>query len=245
MLPPCGTFHYAAKAPSDPMSSLWDLALLKPVIRTGSPLGDKRLVGYAPKMKVEKCGLRPDALEWRNQPSVMLSKVTLNADHEENAQAASVSFFLDSALIHALHPGDRVFMSRTASGGLGISAVRGKQLIFAAGTVSGVPLGDNVKAQFPRELIDKAEAIFRKYDPDFEFPEYPLEIQIGRKKRIMYRGSCQINGYQVYVRHSFRPGEDADPECAAISLNGACPAVAANASAELLDHGGMFEIHGW
>jgi hypothetical protein len=245
MMPPCGTYDYVATTAANPYSSPWDLALREPVVPTGSELSDKRLVGYAPKMRIEDLGLRPDTPEWQNQPSVMLSKVTLTADSREHAQAASVSFFLDSAVINALHSGDRIHLSRTASGGLGISAIRDKQLIFALGAVTAVPLGDYVKARIPMELINKAEEIFRKHDRDFEFPEYPLEIQIGNEKSIMYRGRWEMNGYVAFVLHGNQTIEDGGPACAAISLKEACSWAAANASAELLDHGATFGIVGW
>ena len=245
MMPPCSTFDYVATAPSNPFSSSWDLGLHKPVLHIGNEVADKRLVGYAPKLQITDLGLRPNTPDWQGQPSVMLVKITLTADRREFATAASFSFYLDRAVIGALRPGDRVHLARSEGGGVGVSAIRDRQLIFAVGAVGTIPLGDYVKASVPHELMLKAEAVIRKQDPDFEFPEYPLGIQIGREMRIKYKGSMEMKGYQIFVWHGLQCFEDGYQECAAVSLKGSCSAAAANASAELLDHGGKCQIVGW
>lgn len=245
MMPPCGTFDYVATVPSYPYSSGWDLRLREPVQQTGDEVVDKRLVGYAPKLQISDMGLRPDTPDWQGQPSVMLVKILLTADRRQFATAASFSFYLDRAVIGALRPGDHFHLARSGGGGVGVSAIRDRQLIFAVGAVGTVPLGDYVKASVPYELMLKAEAIIRKQDPDFEFPEYPLGIQIGREMRIRYKGSMEMKGYQVFVWHGLQDSPDGYQECAAVSLNGSCSAAAANASAELLDHGGKCHLVGW
>ena len=45
--------------------------------------------------------------------------------------------------------------------------------------VMHVPLGPTVSVRYPRELIEKAEAIFRARDPEYDMRNYPVELRVG------------------------------------------------------------------
>lgn len=244
MIAPCGTFDYVTTVPENPLSSAWDLTLRQPVQSSGNEMWDKRLVGYAPKLQITDFGLRPDTPDWQNMPRVMLSKITLVADRRELALQAAFSFFLDSSIFAWLRSGDCVYLSRTLDAGLGISAFRDRQLIFAVGAVLGVPLGDFVKVDVQGSFAE-AEAIIGKDYPGFHFPEYPLGIHIGDQKQLCYTGFFEINEYEGFVWRGISRMPDAPSECMAVCLKGSCSSVGANASAQLLNFCGPLEMADW
>jgi hypothetical protein len=125
-------------------------------------------------------------------------------------------------------------MSRTGWGGLGLSAIRRSELVFAIGAVTSVPTGKRFEAVIPEDLIAKGRACFKKRDPEFEFQELPVEFRVGRERRITYRGRFRLGGYEVWVLHGFFPGLPSIEEGAAIVQIGGCSSTAANASLELL-----------
>ncbi len=147
----------------------------------------------------------------------------------------SVSYYLARVLVYALRPGDVFHMARTACGGLGVSALRQDNLIFAAGEISAVPLGPKIQAKIPIDLIQKARELFCQHDPKFEFPELPIEIRNAGTCSILFRGTVIRNGYHIWVQHGSYLGLPGTPECAAISQEGKCDRTAACASAQLLE----------
>jgi hypothetical protein len=125
-------------------------------------------------------------------------------------------------------------MCRTCCGGLGLSAIRDGELIFAVGAVTSVPLGKGFEAAIPHDLIEKAEAPFRRRDPDFAFPELPIELRSGRDCSIGYLGRFKLGDYEVWVRHGFYTGMPGIDESVSIAKLGSCSSCVANASLELL-----------
>lgn len=89
-------------------------------------------------------------------------------------------------------------------------------------------------AAIPYELLTKAEAILRQRDPEFELPHHPIEICIGDRPKILYRGHLQMRGYHVWVEHGFLPGVPGTEESVSITLGKECDWVAGSASAQLL-----------
>jgi len=125
-------------------------------------------------------------------------------------------------------------MVQTSCCGFGASAIRQGKLIFAVGEVTAVPLGKDMDATIPWDLIERAKEVFHGRDSEFEFPELPVELRSGESSRIIYRGHVQMAGYHVRVENGFQPADDATPECVSISLDEACDWVAASATAQLL-----------
>jgi hypothetical protein len=93
--------------------------------------------------------------------------------------------------------------------------------------------------------VEKAEAMFKRHDLDFEFPELPVDVRVVNQRRIIFGGSHQLDQYKVFMIHGKFPVEDGVDECLAISLIGACSEVAANASAMLMDTERPLRIVEW
>ena len=251
MIPRCGTFDYVAIVPEPPNtdSCPWEVRLRDPVETEGDDLSDSRLVGLTPKLRIVDAGLpsdsETDGSKWPVPPKVLRSQITLTASDRANATVASVSFYLDKGLISALRPRDALHLVRTHSCGLGVSVIRDGQLVVAVGAVTAVPLGRSVEARIPWDLAEKAEAVFKRHDPDFGFPVLPVEVTVGNQRHIIFGGTRQMDQYSVFMINGFFPVEDGADECLAISLIGACSEVAANASAMLLDSGFALKTVEW
>lgn len=233
VMPLCGTFAYSTTVPMDGQNAFpWEMKSLDPFTRSGNPLVDKRLVGWSPLLYVREAALPPNPSS--SVPSVRRSEIRLMATDKKYASLETVSYFVDRVLIRVLRPGDVFHIARTHCGGVGASAVREGKLIFAVGAVGAVPLGSEISVKTPYELLEKAEAILRQRDPEFEFLHHPIEVCIGGRPKILYRGHLQMGGYHVWVEHGFVPGMPGTEESVSITLDEACDWVAGSASAQLL-----------
>jgi hypothetical protein len=229
MIHPTGTFDYVAIAPENPLSDKWQLyPREQPQIR----IRNTRLVGYCPTLLIAEFGLRPDTKDWERLPRVLLSRVTLTADRREFASTATCSFFLDSSLVARLLPGDRVYLSRNLAASMGISAFREDRLLFAIGAVMSVPLGDYIKVDVPKSLIDAEKIIANEY-PGFSFPDYPLGVHVGNQQELHYRGRFDMDEYEGFIWHGLSIAPDSPSECISI-CHKSFPVVAANASAQII-----------
>jgi hypothetical protein len=236
-MPLSGTFEYVAVVP-DGAGTVFSCQA-----RLQRPLGNDqeripRLVGPSPLLQVEDAGPTPNPSA-RN-PATERSRLRLTSSDRPQAY----SFILDRGVISALHPGDLLHMVRTSCGGIGVSAIRSNELIFAAGAITHVPLGSGFEARMPMDLVREAEAVFQKRETRFRFAEYPVEIRVSGKQRIMYRERNELGPFQVWVLHGFYPGTPGTDECVSVARKGACSAVDANTSALFLDSGHL-EIDRW
>jgi hypothetical protein len=169
-------------------------------------------------------------------PGVRRSRYTLTASAGTGATIRSASFYLDRYLASAFQPGDALYMTRTGCGGIGISLLRGTRLVFAVGAVTAVPLAGDIDVAVPSDLLRDAASIFQKRDPNFEFPEWPVELRVGQDSSIVYRARLELGNYHVWVEHGYYPGMPGRDMCLAITLMGAAGPFVATASAQLLDH---------
>jgi hypothetical protein len=232
---PHGTFDYVAVVPERLSENGFECraTLREPIDSTGDDVWDGRLVGHEPLFRVSDAGLTPDPGEKR--PRVMRSLISLVASERRRATIATASFHVDKALMSSLRSGDLVHVTYTDCCGLGLSVLRQGALVVAAGAVTAVPLGNDVEARIPGDLIDRAEAIFRSVDDEFEFLETPIEIRVAASRVLLLAGYRTRMGHDMYVVHGFQPGEPGNSECAAIYQRALCPETAAHASALLLD----------
>jgi len=235
MMPPCGTFDYVTTVPEQPAGSLseWEVRLRYPVKRTGSALSERRLVGYAPRLRITDAGLTPNPGPQR--PSVMRSRMTLTAAGPEDATDSAISFHVDRDLISLLQPGDDLHITRTSCAGLGLSIIRRGKLLAAVGAVTAVPLGNGFQAQLPFHLVEKASAVFGKVDPEFEFREIPIEFVEKKQRRILFHGPYKLGQYAVFMWHGFLPGMPGTNESAAICEASRQVPAFASVSAQLLE----------
>jgi hypothetical protein len=198
---------------------------------TGDPLDDDRLLGYSPSLQIADAGHAPS----ETHPAIRRSRFTLSAPRRLNAGASAASFYVDREVTRAFNPGDVLHLVRTRCAGLGLSLLRNGRLILALGAINAVPLGDNVQASTPGDLIRQAEFVFRQRDPAFELSEYPVQVTVDGHTRIAFRGMRQLGDYNVWVLHGFVDGDPGTAECVAIALKGACGPAPATRSARWLE----------
>jgi hypothetical protein len=239
----CGTFQYFTVVPSeDKQSSPWPVLLAETIDEIGSEIHDARLVGHSPRLEITDGGPTPNPSASR--PAVLRSRLTLVASAREGSTVSSASLYIDKDLMAILEPGDRLNLVRTECAGLGLSLLREGKLVFAVGAVSNVPLGDDVQSKRPQVLAQEAEMVFRRIDPEFRFRELPVQISIGGQSRLAFRGWLKLGDYDIWLEHGYLLGMPGKDECAAIALKGACGAVPASATAQLLN-GSELEMVRW
>jgi hypothetical protein len=231
---PSATFQYVTVVPEGgAKASPWAMEphelFREPPIHQ---LVDTRLVGWKPLLYISDAGITPNPTSSR--PAVCRTELRLVATDKKHASQETASYFFDRDLFNSLRTGDVFHMVRTECCGFGASAIRQGRLIFAVGEVTAVPLGSIIKARIPTDLIQDAEEVFRKRDPEFGFPELPIEFRSGDESCILYRGEVRMAGYHVRVENGFYPNEGSIPECVSISLDETCDWVAASATAQLL-----------
>jgi len=236
VIPPCGTFDYVAVVPDAIEDGAFECVAesREAVPTTGNRLVDSRPVGLAPLLRVTDASHPIETHGGR--PEAMRSRVTLIARTAQQAMVSTLSFHLSKRLTMRLAPGDVISLAATGCGGLGISVVRSGRLVVAAGAVCAVPLGDGVSIRMPRDLLDGATAIFSAHDPEFEFPERPLEFAVGTSRAILFSGRRrELGPYDIELLHGFVPGVPGTDECAAIAHREACSLYAAVTSATWLE----------
>jgi hypothetical protein len=231
MISPAGQFQYVAIVPESAgeEGSGWPVQRRRPEIHDGPCL-----LGPSPTLTITDAD--PVSSPGIPCPGVRRSRFTLTAPARAGETIRSAWFHLDRDLGRAFEPGDALHMTRTGCGGIGISLLRGINLVFAVGAVTAVPLGESLKVRVPLDLVGEAVEIFRKRDPEFEFREQPVEVRFAGNTHILYRGTLEFSSYHVWVEHGRYPGLPGTDVCLAITLNGAARPFAANASAQLLTY---------
>ena len=244
-MPPCGTFDYVGVVPKGVGDGGFEcrLNVREAIASTGDDRRDSRLTGIAPMMRIVDAGLTPDAGPLR--PRVLRSRISLTADGRGRATVAEASMHVDRAVISRCRPGDLIHIARTACAGLGLSIIREGELIVAVGAVTAVPLGREVSAVIPMDLVDAVAALCRQRDPECEFPARPLQITVGRSLALLYDGRRTLGPYMIDVQHGFLVGLPGEEACATICRMPGYPIEAAMASALLLDLPDALKISPW
>ena len=103
-----------------------------------------------------------------------------------------------------------------------MSAIRDGQLVVAVGAATAVPLVDTVKARGCRDLVQEAELVFRRHEPEFELREVPIDIGVVDRRRIMVAGQDKLGGYEAFVDHSSIRGVPGDDECMRTASSASC-----------------------
>ena len=248
-MPPCGTFAYVTVLPkimADDQSR-WPMQCLEIPEKTGDFRQDDRLLGYTPSLELIHTG-RPSSegpTAGIPLPTITRTRLTLRASTRKGATVKAASFYLAKIAVAALQTGDTLHIARTHCGGLGVSALRDGSLIFAAGAVTAVPLGDSVSVKTPEDLVEEAGTVFKSRDPRFTFRELPIEVRVGEQLSVSFTQFDSLGQYHVYVAHGFRPGLPGTDECVGLGRMDVCKANAGRASAEILEHYGLEMIPYW
>ena len=226
-----------------PVSGTFDYTFVVP---SGSRSGSRRMKGtltakpgWHDRRRLLGRSAILEAVEYQKEAWQLYSRLTLTAGNKWTATARSFAFSVDRALIVMLRQDDVLNISRTACAGLGLSVLREGRLVAAAGAVSAVPLGPDVSVRHTFDLVQRAEAIFRVRDPEYEMKDHPVELRVGNVTRILHVGRPTIGDYEVLVRHGFIAGMPGTNESVSIELRRVCPDTAAHTSAQLMEQEGQ------
>lgn len=136
-------------------------------------------------------------------------RLVLVASEEANASVRNTSFRVGNAVPLAAAPGDRLYVVRTGSGGIGLSLLRNKQLVLAIGAVTAVPLGNNM------QVIKSPKG---NYHVD-HLKDTWLEFQVGNEhSKLKDRSVTDIGNYQIYVEACWEYGIPGVDECVSVSV---------------------------
>lgn len=188
MIHPAGTFEYEAEFTENGFSDS-DIVLLG---TDQSGRGTKRLIGLKPKIRF-----------WND-------RLVIIASEQPNASVRNVSFAIGDAVKLAARPGDQLYLTRTGSGGVGVSMLRHQKLILAVGAVTAVPLGTElqVRAKPRREDLRSGFATSTW-----------LEFGIGNQSPTLRdRETSEVEGYFIYVERCWKDGEPGTDECVSICI---------------------------
>jgi hypothetical protein len=185
-----------------------------PIVRTGRAMDDCRLVGMKPLFQVHDCDV--DREKDPRLPGVARSAIVLRASRNDDAQVAVAACQVNKALIACLRHRDKIYLSRTRCGGLGLSVLREGELLVAIGAVTTVPLGS------------KGAAALQAFPASWDRPIDGARLELTAETHT-------VGEYVVSVIHGRRAGIPGIDECASICRVDACGEVAARTSAMLLD----------
>ena len=227
-MPPCGTFQYAGLVPKDmgrsgrwrledrsgapPVGRFWFLRFLG-----GHSLRDDRLLGLRPTLEISD------------------DHLILKASGRHRATVRAASLQLDPALIRVFQSGDVLNLVRTLTAHTGVSLLRGRQLVFAVGAVTALPLGGAVTV---RTGFDREPSAFDA-DP---WPSLNAWVDVsvpGNSSRLREDETTAIGDYRFSVLNCYRRGIPGTYERLAISLEHACPHDASLRSAQRLARPGL------
>src|SRR5262245_10975353 len=169
-------------------------------------------------------GLRPLCEIIYNRPRSFRrsSRIVLRSSSRQRSQVAIAAFRLDSELLASLREGDSLNLVRTRTGDIGVSLLRGPQLVFAIGAVSVVSTG--------------ADVILRSVSSGRLRPrDHWLHVSIdGKESHVRGGQSALLGSYEISVFRCFTDGVPGTYECLAISHSGDCSHGSAKRSAKLL-----------
>jgi hypothetical protein len=210
MIHPSGTFEYEAEFTKDGFSD-------SDIVLYGSDLSGgniDRLVGHNPMIRF-----------WRD-------RIVLVASEKPNSIVRNVSFAIGDAVPLSARPGDRLYLVRTGSGGIGLSLLRQERLVLATGAVTAVPLGRDIQSiRCPRITNSWNDPLLDTW----------LEFRIGDEQLILReREATEIGGYHIYIEHGWEDGVPGTDECVSVSvLDNPSMMIAAMRSAILVANGDL------
>lgn len=210
MIHPSGTFEYQAE-----------------FTKGGFSNSDIVLLGTDRRGKDQEClvGLNPKIRFWND-------RLVLVASDKSRSSVRNVSFPIGDAVRLTARAGDRLYLTRTGSGGIGFSLLRRQRLILAIGAVTELPLGPDVQ-------VSRCSTGTNLWE--IPVPETWLEFRAGSEE-LLLRGR-QVSGigdYHIYLEHLWQWGLPGTDECVSISVAGdSAVNLAAMRSAILLGNGNL------
>ena len=160
-------------------------------------------------------------------PRIILrrNEIVIVADTRDDATAWKFTCWPGDAVFIAVRAGDRIHFGRGGTTDLGVSVMRGEELVVAFGCAHLVPIGD-MSVQ-----VDPGHAVIG-------FRSDGNEVKLGERER------GQVADFDLYVERLPEGGFPGKTECVAISRRALGLDVAAMRSAILLASSGQ-KIIGW
>jgi hypothetical protein len=189
MIPPIGTFDYKAEFTKE---GFGDSDIELPGADYGGR-GRQRLVGLNPKIRF-----------WHDRLVIVASEQT-------NSTVRNVSFGIGDAVRLAARPGDRLYVTRTGCGGIGMSVLRGQELILAVGALRSVPLGSEMQVQVHP----------RGEDSIWDDPATDTWLKFNVRNQsvtLQDREVSEVEGYYIYVERCWGYGIPGTDECISICV---------------------------
>ena len=211
MIGPSGTFEYEAEFTSESFSD-------SDIVLHGTALSVEnldRLVGYNPTIRF-----------WND-------RLVLVASGKLNSSVRNASFATGNAVPLAARPGDRLYLVRTGTGGIGLSLLRQERVVLAIGAIAAVPLGRDIQAIRHSEGMNN----WKHVSADTTW----LEFRVGNEQLILKeRGVSEIGDYYIYIERCWEYGEPGTDECVSVCVaDDSAMKIAAIRSAILLGNGNL------
>jgi hypothetical protein len=185
---------------------------------------ERRLVGRSPQVRIESAGILKgggsvSALCDLIRPAVLASRVVLSASDRTDATASAVSFYLDQGVVDAFRVGDVINLTRSPRGGLGVSVIRGNELVVALGVVTAVPLAE-LRATVRRDQVVRQSGFLgesRTGRPWLHAVQVTTAHAVPRKPK----------GFTIRTWYGAWPAPTNADECVSIVRKGRCSEIAA------------------
>jgi hypothetical protein len=193
----CGTFHYAGVVPdrADLERGRWTLADESgAAARTAgefAPERDNRLVGLRPMARVSG--------RW----------LVLRATGPERAEVREAWLKLDRSLLQHLQGGDRIELARTRTSDIGLSVLRGGDVLWAVGALTTVSLGSSLRARGGSAPMDRESRRRTVTWVDVSTEAETMRLHDGAR--------VTLGPYSVTVARTFKYGAPGEYENMAVS----------------------------
>ncbi len=243
----CGTFDYVGTLePGEGGGFACQLQLREPIVRTGDLRHDERLLGPSPRLTVARgrggqvveaqAGTTPAAVDVLHWTLTRGTRGWWRLGVPRARRVTRVTFDTHVALLDVMCSGDSLHLRRDCVAALGLSVLRGGQLVFAIGDVTQVALGDGLHANW---LTPPRLAALPILSPEpFASAPHPLCVTTGVDVWRLGAGeSVLAGGVRATVLRSFDPGGDPvrATGCALIWREPLVPEAIVRASATLFD----------
>lgn len=204
-----------------------------------------RLVGRSPLLTVREAGVSSGdgaRAELRRHAFVM------SARRMDGAGVRTATFHVESTVIEQLAPGDVLHLLCTDNGDLGVSVLRGGQLVMAIGPLAAMPLGEGIAVRWPTDLRDEITEVFRRRDPIYVasglthaiFPS-PLEVRVGDDVALVGRSRRLVGEFEVVLADGATGAFGIPSGFGSICRIGAGSRLGATLTAQLLMHDDALE----
>lgn len=181
-----GTFDYEADFTEESFGK--SEILLQGTDTTGRDAD--RLVGLRPKLRFSE------------------DRLVVFTSEKHRASVRHASCLIGDAVNLTARPNDRLYLSRTGTGDIGLSVLRQQNLIIAIGAVTAVPLGGEL------QVVHRSEG-------NWKMPSTKTWLEFragGRHLGLRGREFSEIGDFHVYVERCWEFGIPGTGECVSVCV---------------------------